>query len=246
MNFKNKVALVTGSSRGIGKATIIELAKNGCNVVINAGKSKEEALQLEKEVKDKYKVDTLVVIADLSKESEVNQLLDTIFDRFEKVDILVNNAGVVLDKPITERTVNDWNLTLNTNLIAPFLISRRIAEVMYKNKYGKIVNVSSTNAINCFSPEAIDYDTSKAGMITLTKDFAINYAPYVNVNCVAPGWVDTEMNKDLSEDFMKKEIEKIYLKRIAKPEEIAKVICFLASDDASFINGEVIKVDGGV
>lgn len=117
---------------------------------------------------------------------------------------------------------------------------------MYENKYGKIVNISSTNAINCFSPEAIDYDCSKAGLITLTKDFAINYAPYINVNCIAPGWVDTEMNKDLPEDFMREETEKIYLKRIAKPEEIAKVVCFLASDEASFINAEVIKVDGGV
>lgn len=131
-------------------------------------------------------------------------------------------------------------------MIAPFFLSKSIANVMYENKYGKIVNISSTNAINCFSPEAIDYDCSKAGLITLTKDFAINYAPYINVNCIAPGWVDTEMNKDLPEDFMREETEKIYLKRIAKPEEIAKVVCFLASDEASFINAEVIKVDGGV
>jgi len=166
--------------------------------------------------------------------------------KFGKIDILVNNAGIVFDKAMEERTIEDWNKTLNVNLIAPFILSRKIADVMYENKYGKIVNISSTNAINCFDPESIDYDASKAGLITLTKDFAVKYAPYINVNCVAPGWVDTDMNKDLPEDFIKEEIERIYLKRVATPEEIAKVVAFLVSDDASFINAEVIKVDGGV
>lgn len=245
-SLKDKVALITGASRGIGKATALELAKNGCNVILNSNKSEQQLLEVEKEIKKKYNVTTLTIKSDLSSQKEIQHLINIAFNQFSKIDILVNNAGVVFDKSINERTIQDWNTTLNVNLIAPFFLSKSIANVMYDNKYGKIINISSTNAINCFSPEAIDYDCSKAGLIALTKDFAINYAPYVNVNCIAPGWVDTEMNKDLPEDFMKEETEKIYLKRIAKPEEIAKVVCFLASDEASFINAEVIKVDGGV
>lgn len=220
------LGLVLLASRGIGKATALELAKNGCNVILNSNKSEQQLLKVEKEIRDKYNVKALAIKSDLSSQKGIQHLIDTSFSKFSKIDILVNNAGVVFDKSINERTIEDWDTTLNVNLIAPFFLSKSIANVMYENKYGKIVNISSTNAINCFSPEAIDYDCSKAGLITLTKDFAINYAPYINVNCIAPGWVDTEMNKDLPEDFMREETEKIYLKRIAKPEEIAKVVCF--------------------
>ena len=243
--FEGKVALITGSSRGIGKAIAIEFAKRGCNIIIT-NKTKEKALEMEKEIQEKYHVETLVVISDLSKEEEVNNLIDVSFKRFSKIDILVNNAGIAIDKEFKERTIEDWEKTLRVNLIAPFLLSQRIGKNMYERKSGKIINISSTNAINAFCPESIDYDSSKAGLITLTKNLAIHYAPYINVNCIAPGWVDTEMNQELPEEFMKIETEKIYLKRIAKPEEIAKVVVFLASEDASFINGEVIKVDGGV
>lgn len=185
-SLKNKVALVTGSSRGIGKATVIELAKNGCSVIINSNQSVQQALEVEKEIRKNYEVETLVVVSDLSTQDGIKNLLDKSFEKFDKIDILVNNAGVVFDKSMSDRTIEDWNLTLNVNLIAPFFLSRAIADVMYKNKYGKIINISSTNAINCPSPEAIDYDSSKSGLIALTKDFAINYAPYINVNCIAP------------------------------------------------------------
>ena len=116
---------------------------------------------------------------------------------------------------------------------------------MMKQKKGSIINISSTNGMNTFFPSSIDYDASKAGVISLTHNLALAYAPYIRVNSVAPGWVDTDMNKDLPETIIAYESEKIYLKRFAQPEEIAHVIFFLASDDASYINGEVIKVDGG-
>jgi len=117
---------------------------------------------------------------------------------------------------------------------------------MLKNKFGKIINISSTNGIDTIYPTSIDYDASKAAVISLTKNMAIEFAPYINVNTVAPGWTDTEMNKDIPKEDMDEEIEKICLKRLAKPEEIAKVVFFLASDNADYINGETIRVDGGM
>ena len=116
---------------------------------------------------------------------------------------------------------------------------------MYTNKKGKIINISSTNGINAFFPTSIDYDASKAAIISLTHNFALEYAPYVLDNAIAPGWINTEMNQDLPIKLIKEETEKIYLKRFAEPAEVANLVCFLASDDCSYINGEVIKIDGG-
>lgn len=116
---------------------------------------------------------------------------------------------------------------------------------MMKQKSGAIINISSTNGLNTYYPTSVDYDASKSGLISLTYDSAVQFAPYVRVNCVAPGWVNTEMNKELSEDFVEEETERILVKRFAEPEEIAKVVAFLASEDASYVNSTVIKVDGG-
>ncbi|NOQ55932.1 MAG: SDR family oxidoreductase, partial [Nanohaloarchaea archaeon] len=157
----------------------------------------------------------------------------------------VNNAVIVFDVPFFERTVKQWKRTMDVNLLGTFLCSKYASEQMLKNDNGKIINISSTNGINCFSPESADYDTSKAGIINLTYNLAKELAPKIQVNSIAPGWVNTEMNKDLPKDFVEEETEKIYLKRFAKPEEIAKTILFLASDDASYITGSILKVDGG-
>lgn len=172
-------------------------------------------------------------------------MVEKVIQEFGRIDVLVNNAGIALDKEFEDRTVDDWHNTIDTNLIGPFLVSKYVGNEMLKVKSGKIINVSSTNGINAFFPTSIDYDASKAGIINLTHNLALQYAPYINVNSVAPGWVNTDMNKDLPEDLINEETEKIYLKRFAEPEEIAKVIYFLASDDARYINGEIIKVDGG-
>ena len=242
----NKVALVTGSSRGIGKACIIEFAKKGYNVVINYNKDKDRAEELYNYITNNYKdIKVLCIQADVSKEQDCVNLINQVVNEFGKIDVLVNNAGVVIDKSFSERTVEEFKNTLNTNLIGPFVLSREVAKIMMKNKYGKIINISSTNAINAFSPEAVDYDTSKAGLIALTKDLAIEYAPYINSNAIAPGWVDTEMNAELPKDFIEEETEKIWLKRFADPKEIANVVLFLSSDEASYVNGSVIVVDGG-
>ncbi|MBR4672659.1 MAG: 3-oxoacyl-ACP reductase FabG [Bacilli bacterium] len=241
----NKVALITGSSRGIGRATITEFAKKGYNVVINYKNSEKEATELKEQLQNDYNIKALAIRADVSNEEEVKEMVNIIISEFGHIDVLVNNAGIAIDKDFEERTVDDWQKTLNTNLIGPFVVSKCVGEVMLNQKKGKIINISSTNGINSFFPTSIDYDASKAGVINLTHNLAIQYAPYINVNCVAPGWVNTEMNKELPKELIEEETEKIYKKRFAEPSEIGKVVCFLASDDADFINDEVIKIDGG-
>lgn len=242
MKFKNKVALITGASRGIGKATALLFAKEGAKVVVNYFSSEKEAFVVVDEIK-KIGSEAVAIKCDVSEEGQVKEMVDKVINKFGKIDILVNNAGVVFDVPFTERTVKQWKRTLDVNLLGVFLCSKYIAPHMQKG--GRIINISSTNGINSFSPESMDYDSSKAGVIILTRDLAKELAPKILVNSVAPGWVDTGMNKDLSKDFVKEETEKIYLKRFAKPEEIAKTILFLASDDASYITGSILKVDGG-
>lgn len=245
MDFKGKIALVTGSSRGIGKATIIELASKGCNVIINYVNGEKEAEELKKYVNNKFNIDVMVIKADVSNEEEVKEMIDKIITKFNKIDILVNNAGIAIDNGFHEKTIDEFKKVLDVNLIGTYLVSKYVSVQMLKQKYGKIINVSSTNGINTNYPYSIDYDASKAGVISLTRNLALQLAPYINVNCVAPGWVNTEMNEELDENYIKEENKKILLNRFAEPEEIAKVIAFLASDDASYVNNAVIRVDGG-
>ena len=244
MDLKNKVALVTGSSRGIGKAIIIQLAKAGANVIINYNNNDIEASKVFEQVK-KYGVEVMKIKCDITDEGEVKKMIDTIISSFGKIDILVNNAGIALDSLVEDKTVDSFRKTLNVNLVAPFIVSRYVGKYMIENHYGKIVNISSTNGIDTYYPYSLDYDASKAGLINLTHNLAEIYKPYVNVNCVCPGWVNTEMNKFLDDDFKKDECNKIKLGRFAHPEEIAKVVSFLVSDDASYINDAIIRVDGG-
>ena len=242
---ERKIALVTGSSRGIGKAIVTDFAEKGYNVVINYRKEDNEAKRLKDELERNYNIEALTIKADVSNQNEVENMVEQIINKFGKIDVLVNNAGIAIDKEFEDRTVEDWQITLNTNLIAPFLVSKYVGNEMLKNKKGKIINISSTNGINSFFPTSIDYDASKAALINLTHNLAIQFAPDINVNCVAPGWVNTDMNKELPKELIEEETSKIYKRRFAEPSEIAKIVTFLASDDADFINDEVIKVDGG-
>lgn len=243
---KNKVALITGSSRGIGRTIAIELAKSGYDIVINYNNNQEKAILVEKEVK-KYGVNTMIIKCDISSEEEVKVMVDKVVKKFDKIDVLVNNAAVCIDSLYDDKTASNFRKTLDTNLIGTFLVSKQVGDIMYSNKYGKIINVSSTNGINTYFPMCLDYDASKAGIISLTHNLAMQYAPYVNVNAVAPGFIATESEiKDMDEEFIKSEEEKIFLRRMGKEEEVAKVIKFLASDDASYINSEVIRIDGGM
>ena len=241
----NKVALITGSSKGIGKQTAIEFAKQGIDIIINYNNSKQKALDLEEYIKTNYQVKTLVIKADVSNEEEVKNMINKSIEVFNKIDILVNNASIANDSLLLDKTKEDFLKVININLIGTFLTTKYVAKHMLENKSGKIINVSSTNGIDTPYPESCDYDASKAGVISLTHNLAKELSPYINVNCVAPGWVKTEMNINLDEEQIKKEEKNILLKRFAEPKEIAKVITFLSSDEASYINNTIIKVDGG-
>ena len=245
MDFKRKVVLVTGGARGIGRSTIIEFAKNNYDVVINYCHSEIEANELKEFVEKEYNVNALVIKASVSNESEVETMVEQVIEVFGHIDVLVNNAGIAIDTTFDDKTYDNFMETLRVNLIGTFMVSKYVGKYMLANGEGNIINVSSTNGIDTVYPESLDYDASKAGVISLTKNLALQYAPNIRVNTVAPGWVTTDMNKELDYDFIKNEEEKIMLGRFADPSEIAKVILFLASSDASYINGSVIRVDGG-
>lgn len=239
------VCLVTGSSRGIGKSCIEEFAKCGLNVVINYYHHEKEALELKNYVEKEYKVKALVCKCDVSKEEEVEKMINEIVDTFGGLDILVNNASVCRDSLFHDKTVKEFRRILDVNLLGTYLVSKYASKVMLEQKKGKIINISSTNAIDTFYPESCDYDASKAGVISLTHNLARELAPNILVNCVCPGWVKTDMNKDLSIDQVNEERKKILLGRFADPIEIAKIVVFLASSNANYINDSIIRVDGG-
>ena len=241
----SKVVLVTGSNRGIGRSTIIEFAKAGLDVVINYCHHKEEAYELKEYVESNYNVRCLVVKCDVSKEDEVIEMINEIVDYFGSLDILVNNASVCKDSLLMDKEVVNFRRILDVNLIGTFLCSKYVGKIMLENKRGKIINVSSTNAIDTYYPESCDYDASKAGVISLTHNLAREFSPYIRVNCVCPGWVNTDMNKELSVEQVHEEEKNILLRRFADPEEIAKVIIFLASNKSSYVNDSIIRVDGG-
>ncbi len=246
---ERKVVLVTGSSHGIGKGCILEFAKNGYDVVINYNHSLDDAYQLKEFVEKEYKVKTLVVQCDISCEDEVNDMVKTIISEFGHIDVLVNNAAIEECSEFQNKTKASFQRILGTNLIGTFLVSKEVSKYMLDKKSGRIINISSNNSLNKYDPSTLEYDCSKAGINILTKNMAKEFAPYINVNAVAPGWVLTEKNEELDKElsgcFISSESENILLKRFAKVEEIAKVVLFLASEDSSYINGEVIVVDGG-
>ena len=241
----SKVVLVTGSNRGIGRSTIIEFAKAGLDVVINYCHHREEAFELKEYVESNYNVRCLVVKCDVSKEDEVIEMINEIVDYFGSLDILVNNASVCKDSLLMDKDVDSFRRILDVNLIGTYLCSKYAAKVMLDNGSGSIINVSSTNAIDTYYPESCDYDASKAGVISLTHNLAREFSPYIRVNCVCPGWVNTDMNKELSVEQVHEEEKNILLGRFADPEEIAKVIVFLASNKSSYVNDSIIRVDGG-
>lgn len=250
MKFQDKVALVTGASRGIGAATAKLFAQEGAKVALNYHVSDYEpdaeanAAEVKTSIESNGGQATTIEV-DVSKEEAVKSLITKTIETYGRIDILVNNAGIVYDVPISERTLEQWHTTFDTNVLGTYLCSKYVSDEMMKNKSGKIVNVASTSGIDAHNPESIDYDATKASIITLTRNFAKTLAPYVNVNAVAPGWVNTEMNKDLPDDFVKQETDKIFIKRFAEPEEIAKLITFLASEDAAYLDATVIVADGG-
>ena len=173
-------------------------------------------------------------------------MVEKVIFKFNKIDVLVNNAGIAIDTTFEDKTKDNFMKTLEINLVGTFLVSKYVSKYMLEQKSGNIVNVASTNGIDSYYVESLDYDASKSGVISLTHNLANYLAPYIRVNCVCPGWINTKMNNCLSEEFKKKEIDKILLNRFAESNEVANLIYFLASDEASYINDSIIKIDGGV
>ena len=239
-----KVVLVTGASSGIGRE-IIRMLASSYQVIIQYNNSYDNALKLKEELDNLYNKDVMIVKCDLSSEEEIDSMLERIYKRYNSIDILVNNAGIAIDTLLEDKTKDNFIKTLEINTIAPFLLSKKIGIKMKENKYGNIVNISSTNGIDTIYPESIDYDASKAALISVGNNMADYLAPYVRVNTVCSGWVNTRMTNDLDDGYRETEEEKILLGRFAETEEIATVVKFLISDEASYINKSVIRVDGG-
>ena len=241
-----KVALVTGGAKGIGAAFCKELAANNFDVVINYLTSEKEAESLASELTFKYGVNALVFKCDVSKEDEVNSMVEFIENKLGGVDVLINNAAVDLSNMWHEKKVEDFKKTLDVNVIGAYNVARRVYKHMVDKKWGRVINISSTNGINTYYPMCLEYDASKAALISLTHNLAIEFAPYVTVNAIAPGFIGTESElKGYDEEFLKSEQEKILVGRYGDPKEVAKLVAFLASEDAGYINNSVIRIDGG-
>lgn len=241
----SKVVLVTGSAKGIGAAIIEELAASGCDCVINYNTSKAEAFTLNERI-SKLGIRSLVIKCDVSKEEEVNQMFDTIERELGGVDILINNAAVDIPNIFSKKDVNDFRRTLDVNVIGAFLTSKRAQKHILDQKWGRIINISSTNGMNTYYPMGIEYDASKAALNSLTHNLAIEFAPYATVNAIAPGLINTESEvADYDEEFMQMELDKILVRRIGEAREVAHLVKFLISDEAGYINNSIIRIDGG-
>lgn len=241
----SKVVLVTGGATGIGASIINELAQNGYDCIIHYNSSVKEAHELEEKIK-KYNVRTLVVQADISKDNEVELMFKIIEEKFGGVDIVINNAGIDVSNIFGLNSIDDFKKTLDVNLLGALRVCKKAYKHMIDNKWGRIINISSTNSLNSYYPMSHEYDASKAALNSLTHNLAIQFAPYVTVNAIAPGFIGTKNELDgYDEEFLKEEVEKILVKRYGKPEEVAHLVKFLVSDEASYINNSIIRIDGG-
>ncbi len=242
-NKEVKNVLITGGSRGIGASTARYFAKKGYNIIINYLQDDTTANNLKKELQDKYNVSVLLEKYDISKEDEVINMLEKIKKEGKTIDVLINNAGIAIDTTVEDKKVEDFKHIIDVNLIGTYLMCKHVSKIMLENKRGSIVNISSTNAIDSFYPYSMDYDASKAGIISLTHNFAAYLAPLIRVNCIAPGWTKTDALKEMDEDQITEECKHILLKRFAHPDEIAEAIYFAAT--AKYLNDSIIKIDGG-
>ena len=237
-NIESKVAIVTGGSRGIGASIVKKLAQNGYIVVLNYNKSEKEAKEIENKFDNVY-----AYKADISNYDEVKALVDFTINKFGKIDLLVNNAGIDLVKTINDTKIEEFDKVLKTNLYSAFYTSKEVSKYMINNKSGKIINISSIWGIIGASCE-MAYSVSKAGLDAMTKSLAKELGPSnIQVNSIAPGIIDTDMNKFLTEEEKEQIISEIPLEHIGNTEDIADCVLFLAN--AEYITGQIIQVNGG-
>ena len=244
MNFEGKIVLVTGSSRSLGAQIVKDFASKGATVIIDYNKSEEQAMKLKKDLEELYRKEVLTIKCDISNEEEVISMTNKIIDKYGNIDILVNNAGICDDSLFDEKKKSTFLKVLETNVLGTYLVTKHLGK--HINKNGRIINIASDNGLGDGYPESCDYDASKAGVISLTHNMARFYAPNINVNCICPGWIDSDMNKGLS-DNQRTEINKgILLERFASKREVSNVVLFLASSEASYVNDSIITVNGGL
>jgi len=245
MQLKGKTAVVTGGSRGIGRAIALKLASCGANVVVNYTRNSKAADEVVAEIKAMGS-SGMAVKADVSIASEVENLVNEVLKTFGSIDILVNNAGITRDNLIIRMTEKEFDDVINTNLKGAFICTKAVSRVMIKQKSGKIINVSSVVGIVGNAGQS-NYAAAKAGLIGFTKSMAKELAKRgINVNAVAPGFIQTDMTSVLPENVKEEFLKSIPLMRIGKPEDIANTVLFLASEYSDYITGQVINIDGGM
>lgn len=245
MKLPDRVAIVTGASRGIGKAIALELANEGAKVVVNYNRNAASAEEIVKTLLEAGK-EAVALQADVADASQVEKLVQSTVERFGRVDILINNAGVTRDKLVMRMSEEDWDTVLNTNLKGAFLCSRAVAPIFLRQRSGIIVNISSVIG-KVGGPGQANYSASKAGLIGLTKSLAKELGSRnIRVNAIAPGFIETEMTEVLKPEQREAALKQIPLARFGGSREVARVAVFLCSDDATYIHGEVITVDGGL
>ncbi|WP_078576240.1 3-oxoacyl-[acyl-carrier-protein] reductase [Salipaludibacillus agaradhaerens] len=238
-------ALVTGGSRGIGKAICLELAEQGVNVAVNFSGNREKAEAVAEQCRQ-LGVEALAVQADVGNADSVKQMIDTVMEAFGSIDILVNNAGITRDTLIMRMKEEDFDAVINTNLKGVFNCSKAVTRPMMKQRYGRIINISSVVGVLGNAGQA-NYVASKAGVIGLTKSLARELANRnIRVNAVAPGFIGTEMTDELTEETKKALLNQIPLAELGKPEDVARVVAFLASDASAYMTGQTLHVDGGM
>ena len=246
IDLSGKNALITGGSRGIGASITYKLAQAGANVIINYNKSEKEAQELAYKIKNEFSVNALIFKADVSNLIEVKQMKEFVNSNLGKIDILVNNTGINKDKLIRNLTEEEWLSVINVNLNGVFYITKEFIGDMIEKRYGRIINISSIVALSGSAGQT-NYCASKAGIIGFSKALAREYAKRnITVNVVAPGYIETDMTNKLPEKIKESIINSIPLGRTGKPEDVANLVAFLASDLASYITGEVINISGGL
>ena len=242
---KDKVAIVTGGTRGIGRAIALKLADQGANIVINYRNSDKEAEEL-KAILEEKGVKVLTVKCDISNFEDSKNLMDKCKEVFGKIDILVNNAGITKDTLIMRMKEEDFDNVIDVNLKGTFNCAKHASAIMLKQRFGKIINMTSVVGI-AGNAGQVNYAASKAGVIGLTKSLAKELGSRgITVNAVAPGFINTDMTASLSEKVKEEASKNIPLKRLGDPEDVANLVRFLASDAANYITGQVINVDGGM